>query len=181
MGGAGAPRGRSRPRGARGRERFPGELGASPHRPAPAPAQSAGCRVASAPAGRGRMTRLTPLAGWASGRGLSTAPLTRRRASRSLGDLRGSAPGLAGRRGTASLTPLSLDPTDRLEARPRGACPGRTRESSGPDLQSDRELAHTESKWDYKDKFPPRLGQNQFSSPCREMLASSRPRISEVW
>lgn len=89
-----------------------------------------------APAGRGRMTGLTPLAGWASGQGLPTAPLTHRHASRSRGGLGGRAPGLAGRRGMASWTLLSLDPAERLVARPRGACPGRTRESGGPDLQS---------------------------------------------
>ena len=78
----GGSRSRPRPRGERGQEHHPGEPGLvrtarlRPQRTAQR-WDPAGCRVAPAPADRGRMTRLTPPAGWASGQGPPTAPLTR--------------------------------------------------------------------------------------------------------
>lgn len=133
--GRGLPAAGACPGGERGRERRPGEPGRvrtprlRPQRRAPRWGPEGG-REAPAPAGRRGMTRLTPLAGWA----LPTAPPTWEGTTRSPGGPRESASGPAGRRGMASLTPLSLDSVDRLEARPRGACPGRTRESEGPEL-----------------------------------------------
>lgn len=79
------------------------------------------------------------------------------------------------------MTPLSLDPSDRLEARPRGACPGRTRESGGPDLQGDWEFADTErANRIEKTNFLP--GQVRTSSLAlwRDAPLRGLPRGSEV-
>lgn len=131
-----------------------------------------------APAGRGRMTGLTPLAGWASGQGLPTAPLTRRHASRSRGGLGGRAPGLAGRRGMASSTLLSLDPAERLVAKTTWGLSGQDRGKRWTG-SSEWELADTErANRIIKTNFLP--GWVRTSSHLLVDRGPGRPRISEV-
>lgn len=178
MGGAGVPRRRRLLWGESDREHRPGELGLVPTaRAGPSSASGGGTRRAGgrlrrqwAPRG---MTRLTPLADGA----LPTSPLTRGRATRSPGGPGKSASEPASRRGMASLTPLSLDPTDRSEARPRGACPGRTREGGGAELGSDWEVSDAEkaNRIEKANFLAGRLGQNQFSKPQRGMPAPETP------
>lgn len=197
--GGGAPR-QVRPPGARAlvsgarggegggsrRPRQPGASAAAKRRPGePGPVRcrhrpGAGARVPGGQQGgawraAGRMTGLAPLAGWASGQGLPTAPLTRRHASRSRGGLGAYAPGLAGRRGMASSTLLSFRPSGAFSS--QTATWGLVRAGHGKavDGSSEWELADTDrANRIIKDKLPP--GWVRTSS---HLLVDQRPRALE--